>query len=400
MAVTTSTAFPTWRAAWMALDGIPTLLSKADALLRRRARGNRLLPKWNVTLTAELAGSIELEALRRWTDGMPPPDISKRPLIATKLYEALAPAMRAAAWPRWLFLERAFFDSSNTGDLLFSALAIRTMCEEVQKLASLDLDAAEIAKLAESDNATDNARLILFLRTARANLDAPRDPRNFDPTSERDLDHTDTSSPRLQSAKQALNDYVHPNYGSHIAALFPERAAAARVLLEGIIAAYDSFFALSWAEEPLVDPGIPLDVMPLKSWPQTVRQFTKSVLSGVKRETLCAIELGQVPREVQQIFGAPATAAWLATDHADALKFLDNPEIGDLVKSLRVSAAAIRRKPAGHEGGRYHLWEGASETDVLFLAMASEPPRVCRRPQLLRGWGHGNEEADVEQIFT
>ena len=28
-----------------------------------------------------------------------------------------------------------------------------------------------------------------------------------------------------------------------------------------------------------------------------------------------------------------------------------------------------------------------------------EPPRVCRRPQLLRGWGNGSEEEDVEQIF-
>ena len=29
----------------------------------------------------------------------------------------------------------------------------------------------------------------------------------------------------------------------------------------------------------------------------------------------------------------------------------------------------------------------------------NEPPRICRRPQLLRGWGHGNEE-DIEQIFS
>jgi hypothetical protein len=31
--------------------------------------------------------------------------------------------------------------------------------------------------------------------------------------------------------------------------------------------------------------------------------------------------------------------------------------------------------------------------------MADEPPRVCRRPQLLRDWGYGSEEEDIEQIF-
>jgi hypothetical protein len=34
----------------------------------------------------------------------------------------------------------------------------------------------------------------------------------------------------------------------------------------------------------------------------------------------------------------------------------------------------------------------ASDRDVF------EPPRVCRRPQLLRGWGYGHEEDD-EQIL-
>jgi hypothetical protein len=32
------------------------------------------------------------------------------------------------------------------------------------------------------------------------------------------------------------------------------------------------------------------------------------------------------------------------------------------------------------------------------LTHHSEPPRVCRRPYLLRGWGHDKE--DVEPVFA
>jgi hypothetical protein len=72
---------------------------------------------------------------------------------------------------------------------MFSALAIRTMCEEVQRLRSLDLDATEIEEMAAAPGGTtEYARLMLFLRMARANVDAPEDPRNFDPKSWSDLD--------------------------------------------------------------------------------------------------------------------------------------------------------------------------------------------------------------------
>ena len=47
-------------------------------------------------------------------------------------------------------------------------------------------------------------------------------------------------------------------------------------------------------------------------------------------------------------------------------------------------------------------WEGeqacAEQLDACATIHRIEPPRVCRRPQLLRGWGYGHEEDD-EQII-
>jgi hypothetical protein len=48
--------------------------------------------------------------------------------------------------------------------------------------------------------------------------------------------------PDLEKARASLNSYVHPNYGSHIAALFSERTSAARFLLEAMVAIYKAFF--------------------------------------------------------------------------------------------------------------------------------------------------------------
>jgi hypothetical protein len=302
-------------------------------------------------------------ALQHWTDGQPPADLHARPTIAAAIHDAVYPILQAAAWPRWLFLERALLDGSQTGDLLFSALVIRTMCEEVQRLRSLDVHASEIQRLAVSGDATDQSRFMLFLRMVRANLDEQDDPRDFDPSRWSDLDCTAISPPQLQSARQALNDYVHPNYGSHIAALYPERGETGRLLIEGIIAAYDAFFSLSWAEQPLPGSGAPLDVAPIEGWHKTVSRFTKQALPQVTQAKAW-------PSEVLQCFEGRAVVASLKSKQADAEGLLDAPEIAALVDSLRFSDDLLPKDKPQRGSGRYRLWEGASAQDILLLARA------------------------------
>jgi hypothetical protein len=64
---------------------------------------------------------------------------------------------RRGRWPRSLLLERALLDGSNTRDLLVFALAIRPMCEEVQRLHAVDIAPEDIGNLACSDASNDHA---------------------------------------------------------------------------------------------------------------------------------------------------------------------------------------------------------------------------------------------------
>ena len=366
--MTTPVAFASWRTTWAKLDGISPLLAIADERLRRRAKGNHRLP--NLDSAIKGTSGIAMEALRRWTDGKLPTSLSDRPLIVRKISTGITPALHAVAWPRWLLLERALLDGSDSGDLLFSAVVIRAMCEELQKLLSLDISSEAIGLLAASENSEDARRLNLFLRLARDSLDAPKSPLDFDPESEADFTWSETAWPRLHAAKQALNDYVHPNYGSHVAALFPEHGIAARILLEGLIVAYDAFLSLSWAETPLKGKSEQLQVKAFKNWPNTVRHFTKRVLPEIQRQTDDSIKAGHLPSDVREVFGGTAIVGWLTTKDAAWVELLRDPQLALSVQSLLLPTDIRRGVGAPNETVSYHLWDGASVREIFFLAQA------------------------------
>jgi hypothetical protein len=155
------------------------------------------------------------------------------------------------------------------------------MCEDVLRLHALDLGSDELVRLAASPCPADQARFQTFLAVGWTSLaELPREmvlegegwPR---------LNSIADSLPHVKASEDALNAYVHPNYGSHIAALYPERAAAAHLLLTAILAVYDAFFKLLWAKRDLAGPAAALSEHP--PWPEIVTQLRSRVLPEFKR---------------------------------------------------------------------------------------------------------------------
>src|SRR5262249_49970951 len=156
------------------------------------------------------------------------------------------PLVHAVVWPRWLYLERALESASQAGDLLFGALVLRTMAEEVGALRRLDR--FERALMDRPGPVTAMA-----LHSIRAHGDLlsarflPLDPEQPTLTNAVDVEPLSAQEEReLDAASKRLNDYVHPNYGSHLLALFPERSSAGRVLIDATISVLEHFFSLSW----------------------------------------------------------------------------------------------------------------------------------------------------------
>jgi hypothetical protein len=296
--------------------------------------------------------------LKAWASGEPPRDISARPRIIRQIHALLDPALRAVAWPRWLLLERAFLDASATGDLLFAALVLRTMSEEAMRLHAIDVNAERLAVLAGSSAAPDQDRLMQFLLFAWGSLAVLPTDMVLDGSGWPSLKSIATAMPRLERARAALNSYVHPNYGSHIAALFPERAAAAKLLLEAIAAVYEAFFALSWSQSRLTGPTLPLGVGSLESWKRTIRRLLSHTLPEIRRSP------GN--DALAEIMKAPAIIEWLTTERNDLSAMLRDPAAESLVEYLP-------RRSIGASGAReceFGIWEGASAADVLGFAAA------------------------------
>ena len=273
-------AFPTWRDHWASMEEVPSLLTAADALLQERSAGNQAIHRWKPSPSFSSA----VQRLHAWVNGKPPPETGDRPAIARRIHGIIQPAMRACLWPRWLLLERAFLDASASGDLLFAAVSLRSMCEELLRLRALDIGVDEVGRLAGANDKGGQEQFQLYLGVAWTCLDGLPREMILEGQGWPSLKLVAKAIPRIERVRPSLNSYVHPNYGSHIAALFPERASAARLLLDAVIAVFDEFFKLSWAKLTIRGGRASANYGRLKNWQTTVRQIQSETLPELQRD--------------------------------------------------------------------------------------------------------------------
>jgi hypothetical protein len=205
--------------------------------------------------------------------------------LALRIFERLKPLIAAAVWPRWLSLEAGLASVDAIGDLLGCALMLRSMLEEVRRMQHV----AEFVcwlRQATSPGATfdadeQTAQRVRSYMQFLADYVLPRlkgrTPAELK-TSGRG-EGKNGGDEALQALERALNEYVHPNHGSHVLAVWPERAPAGRCLLEALVCAYETFVMLPWVVDE-IDAVVPAPALnPLTEAPAVFARFRDEFLS-------------------------------------------------------------------------------------------------------------------------
>lgn len=252
------------------------MLVQLDVLTAQRSMGNHILPSIPRTLDR-----IELRdvfnAMHQSYDNRSP--LSDEQIFIWK--KALSPVLEIERWGRWLYLEHALQIASRSGDLLFSALLLRSMGEEMLRLLVLELPSdSEYLKFNDQNSARKAwlcGALVAVEPLIRSHQSAiaPYTPEYFS------FALGEKASSSLKEVNKSLNDYVHQNFGSHVLAWFPEEASGITTILDAAVSIYSAFLSLKWAREAIGISGNRLPEVYLTQMPKLQWRIERYVLNKI-----------------------------------------------------------------------------------------------------------------------
>lgn len=243
-----SVLYPKWSKLWIQKDPELKLLAiEAANILGKRNSGVVTYP--SINLAGYATRLLEFHRLVNESTADPHTTSRAESRRMIKMARDLVKLVRAGQWTRWLDLEHSLALCIREDDTLTSALILRTLTEEAMRAQILHSDCLYLTREVSEKKGLDELGK-LYRRFLAFGL--PRiEPRSNDqlrrgiPT-----DILGDPDAQLLLTLRSLNDYVHPNYGSHNAVLFPQSSVNGRTLLEAIISIYTSFFSETWFSKP------------------------------------------------------------------------------------------------------------------------------------------------------
>jgi hypothetical protein len=261
----TTPVFRPWRPIWDAQLGDAT--RRADELAKERQKGRHTPPR---LVDSSDVGRIVLAL--QLAEG--------RVSSSEFLQEKIEPLLITCVWPRWLLLEAALDHAANSGDLHLSALVLRSQIEELDALRTV---ATVLSRREEGSWDGDAMAEAIRTLTERVlpRLQTKTEEQLLEKASDEEIAATRPQA--LQQAHDRLDEYVHPNYGSHVLSVRPHSVEAARVFIDAFVAIYEAFLSLPWAKD--ADAG---DEDPTQQGQATSRNpylvLADDVIPALKRE--------------------------------------------------------------------------------------------------------------------
>lgn len=348
--------YPAWVDLYQTEPAIKEYLNRIIDLRNRRSKINSRMPHIHLDRTFWDHYRLYI-SIRRAEEGRIDLPFGQAYQAHKALITVFTPVAHRSFWARWLYLERAFELASLSGDLLTGAICLRTMIEDVWALL-------ELARFEEQLNTTPTTITEDDFRRVRRHGDLLF--KRFLPPLDAVSELPESESPRpfgyydnLKRAYQALNDYVHPNYGSHLLALFPERTRALTILMDAYITVYDAFLQIPWVYDPVDAPCSELPSIELRSWEEEGRFLVENIFPLIQQH--------RAERNLASRNDAPAPALknWLSRPGEPELDHAWQT-VQDWFEHLRPLAEFIVRD---HSKSERELCDAIMTTKTLGLPM-------------------------------
>ena len=234
--------FKNWKTRWVEADS--QLADLFSTLEKELAKRNQSLPS---SAKGDIYSYIsEIKRFEKEFDALTNAENPSRQMLRDfqKLVKKLVPLVQNAAWVRWLDLEKGLSVALSTENLLSATVLTRSLAEEairgIALAKSIELVEASSSKSRQEDLKRVGKNFIDW-GLPRTNQKSANDLNKKARTVKRNQDNKDIDLARIR-----LNDYVHPNYGSHRVAYDPWGTMARKILCECLLQIYGGLNSKPW----------------------------------------------------------------------------------------------------------------------------------------------------------